>query len=319
MSTALRRAITVMVLLLIAATITVVAAGYYLARPAQQRIGPPPADLNAESIAIPQPNGPTIAGWFVPGDPRYGSVLLTHSIRSNRREMIARARFLKAAGYSVLLIDLQAHGETPGDHLGFGYLESRDIDAAVHYLRTRRKGRPIGLIGVSLGGAAALLGPRPADVDALVLESVFSSVEQAMINRLIIRFGAVGGYLAPLLLWQIPALLGISADELTPVAAISQLRAPLLVIHGSIDRHTLIAEAQALYATAPEPKSLWIIDGAAHQDLHQYARQGYQQHVLNFFTSHLAKHRATDNGMPPGPAPADRASSNAAQIDYNPR
>lgn len=58
--------------------------------------------------------------------------------------MLDRARFLSAAGFAVLLFDFQAHGESPGEHITFGYLESRDAQAAVEFLRTQAQVERIG-------------------------------------------------------------------------------------------------------------------------------------------------------------------------------
>ena len=41
--------------------------------------------------------------------------------------MVNRARFLHAAGYAVLLIDLQAAGESPGKAVTLGYREANDV------------------------------------------------------------------------------------------------------------------------------------------------------------------------------------------------
>jgi alpha/beta superfamily hydrolase len=49
-----------------------------------------------------------------------------HGVRANRLSMVERARFLSYAGYSVLLFDFQGHGESTGQHITFGYLESKD-------------------------------------------------------------------------------------------------------------------------------------------------------------------------------------------------
>ncbi|MGI9303010.1 MAG: alpha/beta hydrolase [Gammaproteobacteria bacterium] len=265
----------------------VIVVGGVLAAPRQQEVGAPPIDLPAESVVISREGAQSISGWFVAGNSEQAGVLLLHSVRSNRREMIGRARFLHDAGYSVLLIDMQGHGETPGEHITFGYLESLDAHDALEYLQSRVFGRSVGVIGVSLGGAAALLGATPVQADALVLESVYSSFERAVQNRIAIRLGDFGRYLAPLLLWQVEPRLGIPLESLSPVAAIPRLAAPVMIIAGTDDRHTLSDESQELYSLAPEPKSLWMVKGARHQNLHRYAPQDYERRVLGFLDEHL--------------------------------
>jgi fermentation-respiration switch protein FrsA (DUF1100 family) len=203
--------------------------------------------------------------------------------------MLDRARFLFAGGYSVLMIDLQAHGETVGDRITFGLRESLDVEAAAEYLSHRLGGRPIGVIGTSLGGAAALLGDAPVDAEAVVLEAVYSSIEQAVGNRIALRLGQIGHWLAPLFVWQLKPRLGIDPGDLAPVAAIHRLRAPVMIIAGTEDRHTQPHESKALYLRAKSPKRLWLIDGAGHQDLHRHSPAEYEQRVMGFFERHLAR------------------------------
>ncbi len=89
-----------------------------------------------------------------------GAIILMHGVRANRLSMLDRARFLSHAGYAVLLVDFQAHGESTGEHITFGYLESRDAQAAVRFLRANAPDEKIGVIGVSMGGAPLCLPRR---------------------------------------------------------------------------------------------------------------------------------------------------------------
>jgi len=102
-----------------------------------------------------------------------GSVLLLHGLRSDRLQMLARARFLTAAGYFVLLIDLPAHGESSGDRITFGMREGKGVEAALDYLRQRFPRDRIGVIGVSLGAASLVLSHPARPPDAVVLESMY--------------------------------------------------------------------------------------------------------------------------------------------------
>ena len=185
------------------------------------------------------------------------------------------------------MFDFQGHGETPGRSMTFGFLEARDAEAAVRYLKRRLPGERIGVLGTSLGGAAALLGTTSASVDALVLEAVYTTFVEAVENRLVLRFGASGRYLSPLLLWQVRLRLALDPAVLSPIDRIGAVRAPLLLIAGSEDRRVTIAQSRRLYASAPNPKSLWVIDGARHSNFHLYAGRDYERNVLAFFSQHL--------------------------------
>jgi pimeloyl-ACP methyl ester carboxylesterase len=281
--------ILIFLIISLAGGLVLLALGESLTEPQLRTIDDPPDDLPLIELRIPRADGGTVAGWFAEGDICKGGILLLHGIRSDRRQMLDRARFLFAGGYSVLMIDLQAHGETAGERITFGYRESLDVKAAEEYLSHRLGGRPIGVIGASLGGAAALLGDAPVDADAVVLEGVYSSIEQAVGNRIALRLGEIGHWLAPLFVWQLRPRLGIDPRDLEPIAAIARLRAPVMIIAGTEDRHTHPNESKALYLRARSPKRLWLIDGASHQDLHQHSPAEYEQRVLGFFTLHLAR------------------------------
>lgn len=283
----LRRPLVAIAICAMLVLVAIVWYGGALSAPKQQRVGAAPRDLAAQVVRIPRANATPIAGWFVAGESGRAGVLLLHGVRSDRRQMLDRARFLKRAGYSVLLIDLQAHGETSGEFISFGVLESHDARAALEYLRARLHGQRVGVIGVSLGGAAALLGKASLQADAIVLEAVFSTIDEAIQNRMAQRFGALGHYLSNLLLWQIELRLGVSVAALSPLSAIGRLRAPVLIMSGSDDRRTRIGETEALFDAAPEPKSLWIVNGAVHENLHAFTPDEYERRVLAFFKQHL--------------------------------
>jgi fermentation-respiration switch protein FrsA (DUF1100 family) len=278
-------------ILAFAAAVIVVSlvAGWALVRPIQAVIGKPPEELHAVPVAFPSDSGATLHGWWSPVATSGPAVLLLPGVRANRLSMVARAEFLKQAGYSVLLIDFQATGETAGSHITFGWLERRDVVAAVAFIRSRQPGGPIAIIGSSLGGAAALLAMPALHVNALVLEAVYPTVERATENRLHNYFGPFGPAASSLLLLQLPLRLGVSARQLRPVDHIASTNCPVLVINGLDDRRTTPDDARLLYSRARPPKQLWMVAHAGHVDLHRAAGADYETRVLSFLSSALAR------------------------------
>lgn len=272
---------------MLAAAVVLWIAGSLLSAPANRVVGKLPVDLKGRDVQFPSASGATIHGWLVPGTKGSGAVVLLHGVRASRLDMVERARFLGAAGYSVLLIDFQAHGESLGQHITFGYLESRDARAAVEFVRANTPGEKIGVLGVSLGGVATLLATPPLNVDAMVLEMVYPTFDQAVGDRLAMRLGSWSRILTPLLTWQLKLRSGITSRDLRPIDHVDQLRTPKLFIAGAEDSHTTLAESRQLFSTASEPKDLWVVGGARHQDLHAFAKAEYEQRVLAYFAQHL--------------------------------
>ena len=185
------------------------------------------------------------------------------------------------------MFDFQAHGESLGSHITFGYLESRDAQAAVAFAKSRFPGKPVGVIGLSLGGAAAALAEPPLDVQALVFEMMYPTVVEATKDRIAMRLGPPGRLLSPLLTAQLKWRIGCTADDLRPIVSVAKLTAPKLFIAGAEDRDTTLAESKDIFAQAAEPKMFVPFEGAQHQDLLAFAPDQYKKVILDFLETHL--------------------------------
>jgi fermentation-respiration switch protein FrsA (DUF1100 family) len=274
-------------LLVVLGVVGAYVAGNWLTAPAYTAVGAPPGDTGWRDARFEDDTGVQLRGWFGEGEPGRGAIILLHSIRADRRQMLRRARFLQAKGLAVLLFDLQAHGESGGTAITFGVREARSAAAALEYVRKRLPEERVAVIGTSLGGAACLLGDGPVSADAMILEGVYSTVERAIENRLKMQFGRLGALGTPMLTCQLPLRLGIRAAQLRPVDAIRRVRCPVLVMGGTRDEHTVAEETRSLFDAAPEPKELWMVEGAGHVDLYDYAGAEYERRILAFLGKYL--------------------------------
>ncbi len=272
--------------------------GCILARPRPALVGPAPAGLGSVDVRYASGSGSTIHAWFIPGVVGRGAVLLLHGAGENRTAMLGRARFLHELGYAVLAPDFQANGESPGRHVTFGFLESFDANASLAYLRQHSPGDRVGVIGISMGGAAALLGTHPLAADALVLESVYPTIDDAVADRFETWFGPfgfVGRAISPAIIGLVAPSIGVTERELRPIDRISQVTAPLLMMSGTDDPYTPLNEAEALFAHARCPKVFWAVAGAGHQDLHAFAPAAYERRVGAFLAATLGQATAAVN------------------------
>jgi alpha-beta hydrolase superfamily lysophospholipase len=260
-------------------------AGDYM-RPSNHPV-PLPKDLAVEQVIFPSASGSTIHGWLVTSPTNHGVVILQHGIHADRGALVTRAKLFSGAGYSVLMFDFQAHGESPGKQITFGHLESRDSQAAVDFVKKRFPHEPIAVDGVSLGAAAAALAEPPLEVQALVLEMMYPTIEVATKDRLEMRLGPAGRCLSPLLMLQIPLRCDFQAADLRPLDAVAKITAPKLFLAGTVDHETKFAEAQAIFANAAEPKTFVSFEGVGHQDLLERSPDLYKKSVLAFLEQNL--------------------------------
>jgi len=254
-------------------------AGTFLTKPA-------PAEFNATPdnvirIEFASKSGALIKGWLYDIPQPIAQAVLMHGIRSNRGQMIARAEHLQRLGVASLIFDFQAHGESVGEIITLGFLEALDAQAAIQFLTERDRELPRIAIGVSMGGAAAIMSDPPLDIDALIVESVYPDVKTAIANRLRNRISG-GQYFTPFLSLQLKPRIGVFADDLAPVKYARNLFTPTLVLSGVNDLHTTKQDTHRLYESFPGSKQLYLFKGAGHNDLEHYDSKQYWDTVEPF-------------------------------------
>lgn len=257
-----------------------------LVSPSFGKVEIPDTDLPVEEFTIASESGSSIAGWHIDAKNNNGVVVLFHGVRANRISMFKRAQLLYENGFSVVLIDFQAHGESTGDNITVGYLEKYDVLASIEYAKTHHVGQPVGVIGASLGGASILLA-SPQNVDAIIIESAYPDIRSAVVNRVKAKLGFLYKIPSEILLFQLEPRLGFKISELAPIEKIGTLNSPIFVISGSDDIHTTEAETVQIFSRANEPKQLWVVKGVGHEDVYSKRPELYKKNVLAFLSTHM--------------------------------
>ncbi|MDE1465894.1 alpha/beta hydrolase [Spartinivicinus poritis] len=276
------------VVFLTLALVTLYTVGAQLIRPTPSNIIKPEISLPLSTVSFRGEGNIQLKGWLVKNPVSNAGVLLMHGNQSNRLSMLSRAKFLYQAGYSVMLFDLRAHGASDGEYKTFGYLETKDAELAIRFFKRQANLKIVGIIGTSLGGAATVLSDMPLPVEAIVIESVYPTIEKAIINRLTARMGKWGAYFEPLLSYQLPLRLGIKATNLQLVKKVGNIMKPFLVIGGEQDTRTTLEDTQWLYNNInSSSKSLWIVPGVGHANFHHVVKAIYEKRVLTFLYQYL--------------------------------
>lgn len=102
--------------------------------------------------------------------------------RDSLAEMVAA---FVAAGYDIVTYDPRASGRTSGQYRGEGQYEADDLEALLAYLDLRDQlHHPVSILGLGLGGEAALLAaPDASRADQVIAVRPYLSTE-GMFNRL---------------------------------------------------------------------------------------------------------------------------------------
>jgi hypothetical protein len=192
--------------------------------------------------------GPRPTGGARP-DARVPAVLVCNGNGGNRSMRAGLAVALSRMGLAVLLFDYRGYGGNPGHPSEEGL--AADARAARAYLVGRAEVDPARVVylGESLGAAVALRLAVEWPPAALVLRSPFASLAE------------VGRLHYPL----VPVSL-LLRDRYDSAAVAGRLAAPLLVLAGGRDRIVPASHSRRLFAAAPQPKRMVVLEGADHND-----------------------------------------------------
>ena len=256
-------------------------------RPARARADAGALGLPVTEVSFDSASGARLAGWFAEGRPQGGAVALMHGVLSSRQAMAERMRFLNAAGFAVLAFDLQAHGESGGGSSPSA--GSRASTPAPPFNGCARGCRASGSAPSASRSAARPLCSVPNRSLSTPSSSRRCSPTSSA-RRSIASSNAWAGsdWLAGPLILRIGALAtGLDPAALRPIEAIGAVAAPILVMAGTADPRTTIAETRELFDRARPPKDYWEVAGAGHVDLCDFAGADYRRRILAFFERHL--------------------------------
>lgn len=202
------------------------------------------------------------------GDPTAPTLILTPGWGDSRLGSLARAERLAAHCARLLLWDPPGEGEAPG-RCRLGLSEHEPLGELLD--RACAADERIVLYGASLGGGSSIVlaGERAEDarIVGVVAESPYRLPRTPAVNVLRLA-GMPWRVQAPLAYWWMGVRLGVGPGwrGFDRAAHASKVRAPLLVLHGSLDAISPLEDGEAI-ANAAAQGRMEIIEGAGHNDL----------------------------------------------------
>ena len=198
--------------------------------------------------------------------------------------------------YGVLLLDPRGYGESEGDPNAYGWGSTRDIDAAVAWLRRRPdvQNRRVGGLGLSMGGEVMIeAAARNSGLKAVVSEGAgIRSVRESLLRRGPSPLEKALQY--PQDLMQTVAVWVLSG-ETVPMSLknASLLVGPraVLFIYGEDGQQVEKAVNPVYYDAAFAPKGIWEVPGAGHTVGIEAQPEEYERIVVGFFDSILLSER----------------------------
>jgi alpha-beta hydrolase superfamily lysophospholipase len=253
-----------------------------------------------QDFVVSASDGTQLRGWKIRPASANGSwVLLFHGVSDNRTGTVGYSEFLLRYGYSVVMMDSRAHGESGGEIATYGWKERYDTVSIVNALYSTESVNHLYALGVSMGAAIALqsaaVEPR---IDGVVAEDPFADLRE-------ISYDYAGLHVLPSLgkslflpasvfgLHSFAKAGGFSPDDVSPENAVALRPFSVLLICGTSDYTIPCRHAERIYRAATGPKELWIVDGAQHASAVGRDPEEYENRVIRFLerTSKFSGHK----------------------------
>jgi fermentation-respiration switch protein FrsA (DUF1100 family) len=270
----------------------------------------------AEEVCFPTSDGLTLSGCYLRAvPPRRGVILFGLEFGSTRWACCSYVEHLVEKGFDVFAFESRNQGNSDAMP-GYEPLqwvttyEVRDTEAALAYLKSRPDADPrgIGFFGISKGGSAGLIvAAQEPYIRCCVTDGIFATYTTLVPYmkqwfRIYNSHYAIQG-LIPLWFYGLIGLAGIWRTARERRCRFPHLERylpylaprPLLMIHGLADTYIKPEMTTRLFAFAREPKELWMVENAKHNQALQVAGEEYRQRVLRFFETHLADKTTTTN------------------------
>ena len=233
-----------------------------------------------------------LKGWFIPSEAYSNkTIILMHGWGMNRADILKNTYFLHDLGFNLLYFDFRALGESGGKTSSIGYLELKDVAAAVRFLKETRPQfcEKIGLYGLSMGGMVAICeAARNPDIACVVAEASYYSFRRVVSRWALVHHRVPYFPLIPIILHYIHKYLGVNPERYSPKYNIPRISPrPVFIIHGRYDNLVPAAQAKLLFKKAGEPKEIWLVPGAKHNKCAEVGGFEYKQRLADFFRQHL--------------------------------
>lgn len=252
---------------------------------------PPPTVAwgTLDQVRLKTPDGLEIGAWVNRSGDRPAIILFLHGVADTRAFWVPTMERLSKDGYASMAISFRAHGDSTGRVEDFGYSARMDVAAAVHYLHEQFPGRPVVLVGNSLGSAAAIFaaGSLGHDVSGYFLESPYRDLTTAVWNRANVAPRPVN-WLAyqGLQLWG-HFLLPESVRVIQPIDHVAEIPSdiPVTFLAARYEKRCLLWEVQDQYRKIQSHAQLVIVNSTWHGCCTKTDPQQYDAALLHLLQS----------------------------------
>ncbi len=247
-----------------------------------------PADfeLTSEDYDVLTIDSVKLDAWLIHSqqDSAIGSIIMLHGIGSCKESFLSEAKNLAALGLNVVLFDLRAQGQSGGAFCTYGYEEKKDVKLFTDKLLHQFPNLPVGLYGVSLGGAIAYQSLAYDErLSFGIIECTFDELNNVVREYAAHHFGFHCDWIADFALWRSEKIAGFESDEVSPYAAAKRIQVPVFVAHGTEDRNIPFEMGKKNYEALHHPDCVFYpVEGADHNNIPAKGGKQFREAMTTF-------------------------------------
>lgn len=245
-----------------------------------------------ENVGIVSDDGCRLAGKLYRAKEKSPLVLFFHGYHGMAAwDGYGIFKICRESGFSVLMVDERAHGNSEGRSITFGIKERNDCKLWAEYaVKLLGEETDIFLAGVSMGAASVMMSTElglPGNVKGIVADCGYS--EPAAIIKETIRSMRLPVEPTYLIVRLSARLFGhFDLEESGPLRAMKKLEIPILFIHGTKDSVVPPFMNEELYKNCVANKERVWIEGADHANSALTDYETYKEAVLGFLEQNLS-------------------------------
>ena len=224
--------------------------------------------MDYEPVAVTSFDGLTLRGRYYEYAPNAPIELMFPGYRGDARlDLCGAAERCFAVGHSALIVDQRCCGESDGNVITFGVLESRDCHTWVDFM-IQKFGQEVKIIlcGMSMGATTVLIASGeelPPNVVGVLADCGFTSARE-IIRKVIGDMKMPSGLLYPFIKLGARIYGGFSLESVSPLSSLGKCKIPVIFFHGENDRFVPCRMSRKNYEICTGPKKLVTIPDAGH-------------------------------------------------------
>ena len=245
----------------------------------------------SERWTLTSSDGLQLVADYYPYENSHRYAILVHGYTGNKHQMLDYGKFFHDWGFNVLTPDNRAHGESQGQWIGMGWLDSYDQLKWINRIVEMDPDAQITMLGVSMGGATVMMTSGldlPSNVKCLIEDCGYSSVWDEFANELKVIFHLNTWPLLNIADGAAKRTVGYGLKEASSMNRLENAKVPMLFIHGTADdfvSYSMLDENIASYG-GPAGEVLRV-EGAGHARSLATDYNLYTQTVRNFVFKYI--------------------------------